>query len=374
MTPDVRELAGEQLSSGRFPVDARSDFRLYMAPEVREAIEQHANANVAVEICGVLVGRWEVDDNGPFALVSHIVRCENASSKFAEVTFTHESWAYINQQMDSRYADERIIGWYHSHPDFGIFLSDRDCFIQQHFFGGPGQIAYVIDPVRKLEGVFAWRDGTPSLLPHFWIGNQIRTAERSERGSPAGDSTAPSRATAAPQLVDPPSETPRLSWTTGVLIVLISFWVGNLLGNRRSDWERSMLEVGAVAYFADTKVLAEGLDGELSALQDRLQEIAAELNRLPSPGAQLAKQQAEEGAKRRAVIIEQLAICDAALKSINRRYALNDLERAALARLVAQKLAALRQSSNLESATRVPKSSSAGQPPTATDPVSGATD
>ena len=52
------------------------------------------------------------------------------------------------------FANARIVGWYHTHPDFGIFLSDYDVFIHQHFFSGPGQIALVIDPVRKLEGVF----------------------------------------------------------------------------------------------------------------------------------------------------------------------------------------------------------------------------
>src|SRR5262245_21562172 len=187
MSPDVKELAGEKLRGGQFPADSRADFRLYISPEVRRGIEQHAKDDVTVEICGVLVGGWEADENGPYARVTDFIRCENASSKFAEVTFTHESWAQINKEMDSRFADARIVGWYHSHPDFGIFLSDRDCFIQQHFFSDPGQVAYVIDPVRDLEGVFAWRDGKPTLLPHFWIGDRILTGQASERSASSGD-------------------------------------------------------------------------------------------------------------------------------------------------------------------------------------------
>src|SRR5207244_1370502 len=77
--------------------------------------------------------------------------------------------------------NSRIVGWYHSHPDFGIFLSDRDCFIHENFFSGPGQVAYVFDPVRDLEGMFAWQNGKPTPLPHFWVGNTIRTVEASER-------------------------------------------------------------------------------------------------------------------------------------------------------------------------------------------------
>ena len=49
-----------------------------------------------------------------------------------------------------------IVGWYHSHPGFGIFLSEHDRFIHRHFFGEPGQIALVIDPLAHVEGLFAW--------------------------------------------------------------------------------------------------------------------------------------------------------------------------------------------------------------------------
>src|SRR5690606_7016679 len=122
-----------------------------------------------VEICGILVGEWRQDEDGPFATVENYIRCDNATSKFAEVTFTHESWAKINEEMDSRFDGKRIVGWYHSHPDFGIFLSGRDCFIHEHFFGSPGQVAFVVDPVRELEGVFAWRNGKPTPMRHYWV-------------------------------------------------------------------------------------------------------------------------------------------------------------------------------------------------------------
>ena len=69
--------------------------------------------------------------------------------------------------MDTKFTDRDIVGWYHSHPNFGIFLSDRDCFIQDHFFNGPGQIAYVVDPVNGVEGVFAWRNGQGQALSAF---------------------------------------------------------------------------------------------------------------------------------------------------------------------------------------------------------------
>ncbi len=67
------------------------------------------------------------------------------------------------------------MGWYHTHPDFGIFLSDRDRFIHEHFFSGPGQVAHVIDPIRQIRGSSSGRTAKPTLTPHFWVGDEVLT-------------------------------------------------------------------------------------------------------------------------------------------------------------------------------------------------------
>ena len=139
----------------------------------------------------MLVGHWHRDADGPFVLVNESIRCDKAVSNAGDVTFTHEAWNEVHQQMDTKFTDRDIVGWYHSHPNFGIFLSDRDCFIQDHFFNGPGQIAYVVDPVNGVEGVFAWREGKAKLCPHFWVGDEIHlssqgAARKPSSASPAG--------------------------------------------------------------------------------------------------------------------------------------------------------------------------------------------
>src|SRR3954447_8721170 len=106
---DAKDLKNESLPTGTFPVDPRSDFRLHISPAVRSGIQQHAKADTSVEICGVLIGNWHRDENGPYADVTDYIRCDSATSKSAEVTFTHESWAQINKEMDSRFQNARII-------------------------------------------------------------------------------------------------------------------------------------------------------------------------------------------------------------------------------------------------------------------------
>src|SRR5262249_33117789 len=152
--PDVRQLGEQDLPEAAFPRGEAQDFRVYLTTEVHNEIWSHATADTGVEICGVMVGTWARDAEGAFVNVTGSIRGAAAQNKFAEVTFTHETWARINSEMDQRFADRAIVGWYHTHPDFGIFLSDRDRFIQENFFSGAGQVALVVDPIRKTEGVF----------------------------------------------------------------------------------------------------------------------------------------------------------------------------------------------------------------------------
>src|SRR5262245_21519591 len=264
-SPDIRQLQGESLPAGDFPVGGRQDYRVFFAPAVHQQIWKHASENVALEICGVLVGTWQRDAAGPFVTITDIIRCDSAKSGFAEVTFTHESWTKINAEMDTRLSALKIVGWYHSHPDFGIFLPDRDIFIHQHFFSGAGQIAHVVDPVRKIEGVFAWEAGKPVLRPHFWVGERVRVTP----DGPPPDETP--RALSAERLAAPASAPDfRSGWlgtlTTASMFACV-FLLGYLLAGRSGEWlrqrERERDLEGLVVYFAKLGVLRPGLEDEL---------------------------------------------------------------------------------------------------------------
>jgi hypothetical protein len=68
------------------------------------------------------------------------------------------------------------VGWYHTHPSFGIFLSHHDLFIHQHFFAQSLQVAYVVDPIQQSRGFFQWRGGNMAQVEGFYL-----TAERGDR-------------------------------------------------------------------------------------------------------------------------------------------------------------------------------------------------
>jgi proteasome lid subunit RPN8/RPN11 len=141
-------------------------------------IYRHVFGSSDREVGGVLVGRLAA--TGGLPLVTGAIPALSADEQRATLTFTQDAWAHVHRVLEAEFPpDEQIVGWYHSHPGFGIFLSTHDLFIHEHFFGAPSQIAVVVDPHARREGVFAWRDEAlaPVLereTPGGWTASTVR--------------------------------------------------------------------------------------------------------------------------------------------------------------------------------------------------------
>jgi len=86
----------------------------------------------------------------------HLLKRNTAKEPPTTLKFTHESWEYIHKEAARKYPEYKILGWIHTHPDFGIFLSEYDKFIHENFFNGENQVAYVVDPIQNIEGFYFW--------------------------------------------------------------------------------------------------------------------------------------------------------------------------------------------------------------------------
>jgi proteasome lid subunit RPN8/RPN11 len=171
---DVRAISGNEPKVAPFPA-ARHEFRVHIAEAAFDRAVARGDEDTTREIGGVLVGELLRDDAGPYVRVDATIDALHAEEKGAELTFTHATWEHIHKEMDSKHAKKKIVGWYHTHPGFGIFLSDRDQFIQSSFFNLPFQIALVYDPKSKEHGVFIWRDNEPWRCRRYWVGSREHT-------------------------------------------------------------------------------------------------------------------------------------------------------------------------------------------------------
>ena len=116
-------------------------------------IKEHGRSSMHAEVCGVLVGFlcW---DGEPYLLIDGRIEGKHASHQSGSVTFTSETWDFIHEELAAKYPDRKIVGWYHTHPGFGIFLSNMDAFIHENFFSLPWEPAYVFDPQAETDGFF----------------------------------------------------------------------------------------------------------------------------------------------------------------------------------------------------------------------------
>jgi LysM repeat protein/proteasome lid subunit RPN8/RPN11 len=121
-------------------------------------------------------------------VITDYIEARYTDASAATLTFTHETWEDIHAQHQKRFSDKKIIGWQHTHPSYGIFLSNYDLFIQENFFNLPFQIAYVIDPVQQLRGFFQWKNGKTVKLHGYYVfdeaGKEIRLNKAKKEEKP----------------------------------------------------------------------------------------------------------------------------------------------------------------------------------------------
>ena len=118
-------------------------------------LHDHLYSDVSVELGGVLLGDQCEDEQGrPFVLVTDSLAAQDYENSASSFTFTHNTWSQFTRELDPLVGGRRMIGWYHSHPGWGVLLSDRDRFICENFFGGALDIALVVDSQHNQFGVF----------------------------------------------------------------------------------------------------------------------------------------------------------------------------------------------------------------------------
>jgi proteasome lid subunit RPN8/RPN11 len=140
------------------------DLPIFVDVDVLAEIEAHAHSDTRVELGGVLLGgQFEDQEGNPFVLVLDSLRAEHYQSSGSHFKFTHDTWTQITRQRDGFSDDLEMVGWYHTHPNLGVFLSSMDRFICEHFFNRPLDVALVVDPLRGDRGWFYWGDGGQRL-------------------------------------------------------------------------------------------------------------------------------------------------------------------------------------------------------------------
>jgi proteasome lid subunit RPN8/RPN11 len=159
-------------------------------PALRVCVTQPAYVRVCAlagkdmrnEVGGILVGRWRKDrkSGDPFIVVEGALPARHTRHGSAFLTFTQDTIVEMHAEQEARYPRKQIVGWFHTHPRMGVFLSEYDTWLHQHFFPEPWQVALVIEPHSAAGGFFIrTADGAldPQHYSGFWelLGNRPRS-------------------------------------------------------------------------------------------------------------------------------------------------------------------------------------------------------
>jgi proteasome lid subunit RPN8/RPN11 len=316
---DVRAVSTEGLAKVAAP-SVKHEFRIFFSEEAFDRATMRGAADTTREIGGILVGALCRDDNGPYVRIDTTIDALHAEEKGAELTFTHATWNHINEEMDKKHPDKKIVGWYHTHPGFGIFLSDRDQFIHRGFFNLPHQVALVYDPKSREHGVFAWQDNEPKRCLRYWVGAREHVwmpPQPPERPAAAAAAAPEAPSTSIPAALPRPEIDRFPLFGIGIILALafglVGWWLGtgsarDALRKAQGDLDRQRL-LGAeemVKYLNAEMLLALrtalGADALRVPLEDALkgldEGIAALEKSPPDAGALERVRTARDGLRR----------------------------------------------------------------------------
>ena len=133
---------------------------IFMDQLALDQVESHAQTDIGCELGGLLLGKAynQKDQQGERTYVEVKAAIPALSDKKGPVhfTFTADAWANAHTLRETHYPDLKIIGWFHTHPNLGVFYSSDDMVVHSTAFSLPWHVGLVVDPVRDEAAFFGW--------------------------------------------------------------------------------------------------------------------------------------------------------------------------------------------------------------------------
>jgi proteasome lid subunit RPN8/RPN11/cell division protein FtsL len=148
----------------------REEVVVICSQKVLTAITTYSQSTSS-EVGGVLVGNAFRFEGKIYVHAIEFISAPTFSrsqSSRTHFNFSPEAWTTIYKEKDQKYPNMRIVGWFHSHPGHGVFLSGDDLKIHREHFNQHWHIALVYDPFRHEGDFFVWQDQRIIKSPGFY--------------------------------------------------------------------------------------------------------------------------------------------------------------------------------------------------------------
>lgn len=121
-------------------------------------LEGHGASDLTRELGGVLLGHVIQEEETTLVRVEAALPAQTNDFSPVHFTFTADTWAQIHEDRAVQYPDFDIVGWFHTHPNLGVFYSADDIVVHSAAFVMPWQVGLVFDPVRGQGCLVGWQD------------------------------------------------------------------------------------------------------------------------------------------------------------------------------------------------------------------------
>ncbi|MBI5635732.1 hypothetical protein HY993_02095 [Candidatus Micrarchaeota archaeon] len=127
---------------------------VYMAQTALDKAKAHfsSEAKKGLEAMGLLLGEVNSFNGKEYSFIADYITSKNDATSVT-VRFSENAFSNLAAEINS-VKPNLVVGWAHSHPNYGCFLSSTDVSTQKKYFSQGYNVALVIDPVRGEKKFF----------------------------------------------------------------------------------------------------------------------------------------------------------------------------------------------------------------------------
>jgi proteasome lid subunit RPN8/RPN11 len=133
-----------------------------------QQLEAYSLGDTKRELGGALLGQAYRHGERLFVEIGAVLPADNHNHGPVHFTFSADSWSALQRAQAEQYPQLDMVGWFHTHPDLGVFYSSDDVVVHSAAFTLPWHVGLVLDPVRREGCFFGWQDGELAALPGFY--------------------------------------------------------------------------------------------------------------------------------------------------------------------------------------------------------------
>ncbi|NMB00776.1 MAG: LysM peptidoglycan-binding domain-containing protein [Firmicutes bacterium] len=177
-------------STRRFLVGKAGPFpRLVFREEVMLALDQFSHRHTTGEQGGFLIGRKkDLKTAEQYEIIVERFVPIPQKGDASRLVINQDHYNSVKRALGAGGQGEEIVGWAHTHPGFGVFLSPFDKEQHERFFPEPWQVAYIMDNQGHERAVYHLVGDEWNTIDGYYV---LRDMAENEVGIVSADRSTP---------------------------------------------------------------------------------------------------------------------------------------------------------------------------------------